>query len=112
VRIAVALIFLLALTNAAAASNLTTSQIKTQIIGKTMAWDNHEGTGTVVFNKDGTSAMTLVNSPVASASGTWKLKGAQMCVNWPTLNPPYCFSVANVSPGKFRTSSGVDWTAQ
>ncbi|MEO6013239.1 MAG: hypothetical protein ABIQ30_06610 [Devosia sp.] len=52
--------------------------------------------------------MTSTNMTPATASGTWKAKTNQICVDWPTVAAPYYFTVTSDGGGKYHTSKGVD----
>jgi hypothetical protein len=111
-RISVIATTLLTTTGVACAASLTAAVIKSDIVDKTFQWDNHKDKGSVVYKSDGTSSMTIATHPGLTAdSGKWALKGNQICVTWEIV-AARCFTLEARGPGKYKTSTNVDWSAQ
>ncbi|UWU12781.1 hypothetical protein N2599_11400 [Rhizobium sullae] len=69
---------MLALVSGAYAATLTGEQLKSELVGHTIHWKSKSGSGITIYKEDGTIEAT-VDGDKNSYTGTWRIKGNQMC---------------------------------
>ena len=89
----------------AMAAPLTGDELKQLIVGKSCTWVNGKYSGTSSYMADGSASMT---GPSGSESGTWRIKGSQLCDKWKESRKgsEKCFTYTQTSPGTYKGSIG------
>lgn len=101
---------------AARSDVLSRASIRSEILGRPLAWRSDDGTqtGTTVFYTDNTAA--LMNSSIANTpndTGRWTLRSNRVCVMWEHINPgnESCSTWTRTGPKTYRDSDGITFTA-
>lgn len=109
-RKTVFLAVLVAATAASASDDLTTGEIRSELVGQEIAWWDSAGFmhGRLILSPDG-QAVIAVDSPRASRDvGRWTVVGGELCTTWDRLRagPPKCYRVRRGDAGLYHTSGG------
>lgn len=111
-RMAFALASILSATGLAHSANLTGDQIQAALVGKNLTFTmSGAGKNEAFYSTDGTAKITMGGK---ADTGTWRVKGAQLCTKWKVIRAgkESCWSVVSEGDGKYKTSTGVMITAE
>lgn len=95
--------------NPAHATDLTASEIKAELVGRSIVWWEHGGWngGTLTLAPDGRAEITLEGKAPTGDAGRWALRGSELCTAWNGLRDGQtkCYSVRREGD-RFVTSGG------
>lgn len=78
---------------------LTGAEIRSEIIGTPLKGKRMLMTAKILHARDGTSKL---EAPIRKRSGTWAIKGNQLCVTWEGESKADCITFTRKGDGKYR----------
>ncbi|WP_152980028.1 hypothetical protein [Mesorhizobium sp. 1M-11] len=101
-------------TGEAGAADLTSTELKNELVGRSIAWWEDGGWrgGSLILAPDGSAEITIDNSGDNSARhgdrGRWALRNGELCTVWSEIRDggEKCYSVRRGERGRFVTSGG------
>lgn len=102
------------LAGAAGAGDLTSTELKNELVGHAIAWWEDGGWrgGSLILAPDGSAEITIDNSGDNSVQqgdkGRWALRDGELCTVWSEIRDggEKCYSVRRGERGRFVTSGG------
>lgn len=94
----------------AEAAELSAAEIKSEIVGQTLAWWERDGwaSGNLTLMPDGRAAISIERPHASSEDGRWTIRGNMICTSWLSLRggEEKCYSVSRSGSDEFETSGG------
>lgn len=94
----------------ALALDLTTDEIRQELVGRQIVWWQDGGwfQGQMFLDEGGLAEISVEGPAPASDLGKWLIKGGEMCTAWGKLRDKSqkCYTVQRAAPGRFTTSGG------
>lgn len=98
----------------ASAGDLTSTELKNELVGRSIAWWEDGGWrgGSLILAPDGSAEITIdrsgANSTRHGDKGRWALRNGELCTVWSEIREggEKCYSVRRGERGRFVTSGG------
>lgn len=98
----------------ASAGDLTSTELKNELVGRSIAWWEDGGWrgGSLILAPDGSAEITIdrsgANSTQHGDKGRWALRNGELCTVWSEIREggEKCYSVRRGERGRFVTSGG------